>query len=250
MAEDRFGDSMNIDNPNDFKIFPSWRSAAEFSQGYEDKDTIEDYKTQMRNSKPWERQKSVEVTERELQLIGLFSLIAKNRSSVNIIDLGGGNGYMCHLLRLYFPLVEINYTIWESPGITYSYQEFSDCSKITYTSEAPDVKFDIAISSCTLQCLEFPEIYLKSLMDISSELIILRFPELHGLKSKYAVQESKKVESSKQNNSWPIRFFGKGELDGILPNGLSKNLEFCHYDETYLFDGEKVMLKGFHYSIM
>ena len=73
MADDPYGKSMNIDNPNDFKIFENWKLASDFSLGYENIETIEDYKKQIASVKPWERKKSIEVTEREFQLIGLFS---------------------------------------------------------------------------------------------------------------------------------------------------------------------------------
>jgi putative methyltransferase (TIGR04325 family) len=250
MEADRFGNSMNIDNPDDFKIFPDWAQASEFSKGYEDKDTIENYKLQMKNSKPWERKRSIEVTERELQLIGLFSMSIKDKKQINIIDLGGGNGYMCHLLRLWFPLLEINYTIWESPGMSNAYREYEKQSGITWTSKIPKDRFDIAITSCTLQYLEFPEKYLQEIIAIASKLIILRFPELNSPKSRHAAQITRKIDGSLSDNTWPIRFFGKGELESMLPANAKKILEFFHHDEIYLFDGEKVMLKGFLYSII
>jgi putative methyltransferase (TIGR04325 family) len=250
MVDDQYGKSMNIDNPNDFKIFENWKLATDFSLGYENIETIGDYKKQIASAKPWERKKSIEVTERELQLIGLFSLIINDKKLINIIDLGGGNGYMCHLLRLWFPLLEINYTIWESPSMANAYREYEELSRITWTSEIPKNRFDIAITSGTLQYLEFPEKYLREITAIASELVILRFPELNGPKSKYAAQVTRKINISSSYNTWPIRFFGKGELESMLPTNTRKNLEFFHHDEVYLFDDEKVMLKGFHYSIV
>ena len=250
MADDPYGKSMNIDNPNDFKIFENWKLASDFSLGYENIETIEDYKKQIASVKPWERKKSIEVTEREFQLIGLFSIIIKDKKLINVIDLCGGNGYMCHLLRLWFPLLEINYTVWESPSMANAYREFEKLSGITWTSEMPKNRFDLAIASCTLQYLEFPEKYLKEITAIASELIILRFPELNGPKSKYAAQVTRKINKSLSDNTFPIRFFGKRELESLLPANAIKNLEFLHHDETYLFDGEKVMLRGFHYSII
>ena len=168
MVDDPYGKSMNIDNPNDFKIFENWKLATDFSLGYENIETIRDYKQQIASSKPWERKKSIEVTESEFQLIGLFSIIIKDKKLINVIDLGGGNGYMCHLLRLWFPLLEINYTVWESPSMVNAYREYEKLSGIRWTSEMPKNRFDIAISSCTLQYLEFPEKYLKDMTSIAS----------------------------------------------------------------------------------
>ena len=185
MAEDQFGSSVNIDNPDDFKVFDSWKQALENSLGYENTETIEDYKRQIASSKPWERVRSVKLTERELQLIGLFSICVGDKKHIRVIDLGGGNGYMCHLLREWFPLVEIDYTIWESPSMSHAYKEFENLSKITWISEKPKKSFDLAITSCTLQYLEFPEKYLQDLSSLCDKLIILRFPELLSQEGKF-----------------------------------------------------------------
>ena len=236
-----------MSNTDDFESCPTWEIAAQKSSGYENPRTVEIYLTQMVLTEPWNFTKSDLLTEREFQLLAIISRLVQKRKVVSIVDFGGGNGYMCHFLRAWIPETQINYTIIESSGIVSAYTKFADKSRIKWQDNLMSEKFDIAIISSTLQYLEQPEIILKNLMKFANDLVILRYPELKGKKTKFAIQ-GMMVNNNSERITIPVHFFGQGFLDSIVSSYFNKVMTFYHHNEKLSFENEVITLKGFLFS--
>ena len=236
-----------MSNTGDFESCPTWEIAAQKSSGYENPRTVETYLTQLVLTEPWNFTKTELLTEREFQLLAIISRLIQKRKVVSIVDFGGGNGYMCHFLRAWIPETQINYTIIESRGIVSAYTKFADKSRIKWKDKLSSEKFDIAIISCTLQYLDQPEITLKNLMKLANDLVILRYPELKGKKTKFAVQAIT-LDNNSECITIPVRFFAQGFLDSIVSSDFNKVMTFYHHNEKLSFENEVITLKGFLFS--
>jgi putative methyltransferase (TIGR04325 family) len=232
-----------MSNSKDFQLQHTWDQAKRNGSTYENPKIIANFAERISLNKPWETKKNQFLNEREFQLLAIISMLAGKNKKLSIVDLGGGNGYMCHFLRVWLPDTEISYTIIESEGIVNAYKAFEGESQINWRTDFPQPSFDIALTSCTLQYLDDPADSLKSLIQLANNLIILRFPKLVGPDPKYAVQVLP-MDGTQAVTSVPVRFFGNGFLESTIPKEFQRVFEFYHHDETLLIDNESVTLTG------
>lgn len=89
-----------------------------------------------------------------------------------ILDFGGGAGTFGVTLRRAMPNLFSRYLVVE----TFHMAEASrreEIPGIEFSSEIPDAKFDVVISSGTLQCLDKPIEQLKRLVDVGARHLVL-----------------------------------------------------------------------------
>jgi len=221
---------------NSFVEVESWEDARFSSLGYEHPSVIRFYKNQAFGPLP----DSPKIVQR-VEVLRKCWDAQSTAEPPNVLDIGGGNGYLSELLQRPFK----SWTVLESTRMARLYSHKFKQNKINFVSDLADSsKPDICIISCVLHYLEKPEELLTKVLSLTDKVIILRHCETEFPNDRYAIQ---KIRESDIELSWPIRFFRKGWLTDQLATNY-KILEQYEMMEQNNIDGVDISLSSFAIS--
>lgn len=218
---------------NSFVEVESWEAAQSKSFGYEHPSVIRYYEDLA--SAPVID--SPKIAQRVEVLRKCWDALA-NAESPNVLDVGGGNGYMAELLQRPFK----SWTVLESTRMARLYSKKFNQKSLSFVSELADSTTpDVCIISCVLHYLEKPEELFSRVLGLTDKVIILRHCETEFSRDRYAIQ---KIREPEIELSWPIRFFRRGWLADQL---TSKHKILGQYEmiEQNNLEGVDIKLRSF-----
>lgn len=193
----------------------AWSEAVELTKGYEDAELLNNYIEQVRKNPPWEHLDSnYFFTSREIELIcaiqKALTLVPVSLTNVQVLDVGGGNGYLGIAVKRMIALMNWDWIVLESKACARAYSPFANEAKLRWVD---DESFDwkqrstIGLFSCPLQYLENPEESLRKIADHCDFVILMRMPLLDCAKHIITRQTLDSSLISIENASWPHWFF-------------------------------------------
>ena len=229
----------------------SWFEAQKQSQGYEDATLIEALASAAVTQRPWERDiNCVYMQAREMELLNALQMVGAYSShprTLDVADIGGGNGYMAGLARKFMPTQRLQWTIFESKSVSDAYHVLEDESDIVWRENTElnfDRIFDVAIASCVLNYVSKPLELLNFLSTTSRYLLLMRLPLIDEPGDIPTVQKPNEGIYAKANSSWPAWFLSRARFENFLLSSGEIILRWNTPTEVWQFEGKPIMLEG------
>lgn len=228
----------------------NWNEALRQSRGYEDSELVDSYVKQIKENPPWIVEKKKVLTTREVELICAIQRSIKlgffGRNNLNVLDIGGGNGYLGFAVRHIISEIGWDWTILESDICAKSYSEFEKDAGVRWVSDNQhdwNKKKDIGLLSCVLQYLEKPDEYLVKIAKQCDFMILMRLPladfDDHVVTRQTFLPGLHPFPSA----SWPCWFFSRKMFDDLISK-IGKIVYQWTSCESILFEGNNIRFEG------
>jgi putative methyltransferase (TIGR04325 family) len=227
----------------------SYNQAKKQSQGYEDGVLLDSLVANIKRNSPWkDLDKNISYIEhRQLELLcALMRVACENPSkNLNVADVGGGNGYLAMAPKTHLPMINWNWTAFESNSVSDSYIQFQEESGIKW-KRANDIEdiYEIGLFSCSLQYMESPFKVLERFALKCKYLIIMRLPLLNSSNHIITKQTFDEGIYQEANASFPAWFFSEDEFISSLEEIGEIMYRWKTPSEVWRFEGEDVTLDG------
>lgn len=238
-----------------FKVCASWEEAKKKSVGYTVPELVRNLLTNFRENPPWLSVDVSNLDSRIMELVASFSLVTKgaNNRVLNVVDLGGGNGYMGVYMQKLFPDIQWNWTVYESKEIANAYASVAKDSNIidykpleSFLNNIESEKIDIILMSCSLQYLEKPYSILGLLLETSMPKIISRIPFIDSNSDIITIQDLSKIGgyAGISKISWPAWWFSRSKFFNTITKKNKIIANWVTDSESYYFQDEQIPLEG------
>ena len=228
----------------------SWEQASLESGGYEETDLVSTLTARAAEERPWTQViESAYVQGREMELIHALQTVVsflKNPETLDVADVGGGNGYMAAIARHRMHFQRFQWTIFESKAVSDSYQRFESESEILWMENVErnfDRVVDIAIVSCTMHYLSEPHALLNFLSTKSQYLLLMRVPLVDEPEDIPTIQSPNDGIYAQVNAHWPAWFLSRTRFDATLKE-VGDVVFRWFTNEVWQFEGEPILLEG------
>ena len=216
------------------------------SKSYQDPELVVDFEEQFIKNKEsrinridaLESSTSELATRKRHLLLGF--LLSIDQNSMNVADIGGGNGYMRDWVYGIFDKEKLNWDVYESEDIAAAYKKHEDGLNIRFrplTEFSSSAKYDLTILSSVLQYLSNWCEILESAMENSRNVLIMRTPMTPAAKHAYYIQRNNTDVYAKSKSSWPLILFSKMEFETVILGKMKIALSYKDYEETFSFEG-------------
>lgn len=229
----------------------NWEQARQESQGYEETDLVSTLTARAEVERPWAQvDGGAYVQARELELINALQMVvslSKNPETLDVADVGGGNGYMASMARQRMQFQRFQWTIFESKAVSDSYQRFESESEVFWRENDEqyfDRVFDVAIISCTLHYLSEPQALLDFLSEKSQYLLLMRVPLVDEPEDIPTIQHPVDGIYASVNAHWPAWFLSRTRFDASLKEVGDVVFRWTTPTEVWQFEGEPIILEG------
>ena len=229
----------------------NWEQASLESGGYEETDLVSTLTERAEEERPWTQGiGSAYLQARELELINALQMVVsllKCPETLDVVDIGGGNGYVAAMARQRMQLQRFRWTICESKAISDSYQRFESESEILWMENVEqnfDRVFDVAIVSCTLQYLTDPHALLNFLSKKTQYLLLMRVPLVGEPEDICTIQKPIEGLYASVNAQWPAWFFSRERFDARLKEVGDVLFRWTTPTEVWKFEGKKITPEG------
>jgi len=227
----------------------NYQEAQKQSRGYEDTNLIDNLVKNIKKNPPWETANNPPnyIEYRQLELLSaLMRIFCENLSiTINVADIGGGNGYLAMAPKENLPMISWNWTVFESDKVVSSYVQFEEESGIKW-KRANDIEdtYEIGLFSCSLQYMESPFQILKSFSSKCKYLIIMRLPLLNSSNHIITRQTFNEGIYQKTNACFPAWFFSEEKFIFFIEKIGQIIYRWKTPSEIYRFEGKDIMLEG------
>jgi putative methyltransferase (TIGR04325 family) len=227
--------------------YSSFDEASARCKGYSDIDTVSEIKKKFIEGRKLKSGKEVFLDPYDQQLLSAFFIVSRalDKKEIKVLDLGGGFGGHYYQLttavgnkiKLKWDIVETTTLVKEARNIDLSGDiNFHDNIDLLVSN-----KYDLILTSGTLQYLENPEEMFSKLKDIShSFLIINRFPMIDEEQDRLTIQH---VPKTYYPASFPSWFFSEGKWSDIFQEAHKINFRWFCMSEVFL-GMQKVPFQG------
>jgi putative methyltransferase (TIGR04325 family) len=228
--------------------YGNFKEASEKCKGYSDRDTVLEMKKKFLEGMQPGNGKEVFLDPYDQQLLTSFliSLKSIDKEDVRILDIGGGFG--SHYFKISKAIKSKTNFCWDIVETTTLIKEAKKINLNNSVNFYDDIdllknnKYDIILTSGTLQYLPDPEEMFLKLKDIKhSRLIINRFPLFDEEDDRLTIQS---VPKSYYSASFPSWFFSNNKWIRIFEKHYNINFRWYCMSEVYL-GMMKVPFQGF-----
>jgi len=180
-------------------------------------------------------------------LLALYELKVPENGTINVLDFGGSMGgnyfFIKHQLDSY---IKLNWTICETEATAKAAKEHFTEEGLTFVSSLDNLsksqRFDIILTSSTLQYTDEPEKYFNKLKNFNHPFLIIdRFPLAMINKDRLTIQKTAK---SVYTGSYPAWFFSKEKWIALISASYVIKLNWDSTDSA-LLDFKEIICQGY-----
>lgn len=229
-------------NRSDLTKVQSFAEAQKNSKSYQDPELVKNLTDQYRDKKSSRIEQLINLQSsisgasiRKSHLL-LGFLMSTNHLSMNVADIGGGNGYMRDWIYGIVENEKLSWTVYESEEIVSSYKMFEEDLNLKFIPLEdfnPTQDFDLTILSCVLQYLSNWEEVLDKVLKNSKNVLIMRTPVIEANEHEYFIQTNKTDIYGKSNSSWPFIMFSKSKFEAIISGKMRIKFREVDSEETF-----------------
>jgi len=228
----------------------SWEQAQNESTGYEEPDLVAALTGRAQLERSWEKvNEKFYLQAREIELLNalqMVALLSGSPKTLDVADVGGGNGYMAAVARQYMTMQQFQWTVFESNAIANAYQslEPEDVSWRENRVQNYDHQFDVGVVSCALNYFARPYDQLEFLSTRNRYLIAMRLPLVPEIEDIATIQRPDEGIYSTVSAQWPSWFLSSFRLDACLARIGEVLYRWSSPTEIWQFEGKPIMLEG------